>query len=108
MRATSAQTVLRGNGPCSVPHRTDSASTSNSPRPLSESVAGASGLGGSHRILKLKDGRTVGHNEVQLISGLITNPREVQILEMRYNLIRAQTLTPRLSREFIEKLLGDT
>lgn len=72
---------------------------------------GGRGLGSrrfTHRILKLKDGRTVGHNEVQLISGLITNPREVQILEMRYNLIRSQALTPRLSREFIEKLLGET
>ncbi|MFH9473466.1 helix-turn-helix domain-containing protein [Streptomyces anulatus] len=66
------------------------------------------GLGGSHRILKLKDGKTVGHNEVQLISGLITDPRQVQILEMRYNLIRSQALTPRLSRELIEKLLGET
>ncbi|MEV3892651.1 helix-turn-helix domain-containing protein [Streptomyces anulatus] len=66
------------------------------------------GLGGSHRILKLKDGKTVGLNEIQLISGLITDPRQVQILEMRYNLIRSQALTPRLSREFIEKLLGET
>ncbi|MFI7083628.1 helix-turn-helix domain-containing protein [Streptomyces anulatus] len=66
------------------------------------------GLGGSHRILKLKDGKTVGLNEVQLISGLITDPRQVQILEMRYNLIRSQALAPRLSREFIEKLLGET
>lgn len=66
------------------------------------------GLGGSHRILKLKDGKTVGLNEVQLISGLITDPRQAQILEMRYNLIRSQALTPRLSREFIEKLLGET
>ncbi|WP_405190280.1 helix-turn-helix domain-containing protein [Streptomyces anulatus] len=66
------------------------------------------GLGGSHRVLKLKDGKTVGLNEVQLISGLITDPRQVQILEMRYNLIRSQALTPRLSREFIEKLLGET
>lgn len=66
------------------------------------------GLGGSHRILKLKDGKTFGLNEVQLISGLITDPRQVQILEMRYNLIRSQALTPRLSREFIEKLLGET
>ncbi|MFY0509671.1 helix-turn-helix domain-containing protein [Streptomyces anulatus] len=66
------------------------------------------GLGGSHRILKLKDGKTVGLNEVQLISGLISDPRQVQILEMRYNLIRSQALTPRLSREFIEKLLGET
>ncbi|WP_030846074.1 helix-turn-helix transcriptional regulator [Streptomyces griseus] len=66
------------------------------------------GLGGSHRILKLNDGKTVGLNEVQLISGLISDPRQVQILEMRYNLIRSQALTPRLSREFIEKLLGET
>ncbi|MFI5923808.1 helix-turn-helix domain-containing protein [Streptomyces anulatus] len=66
------------------------------------------GLGGSHRILKLKDGKAVGLNEIQLISGLISDPRQVQILEMRYNLIRSQALTPRLSREFIEKLLGET
>ncbi|MEU3058456.1 helix-turn-helix domain-containing protein [Streptomyces griseus] len=66
------------------------------------------GLGGSHQVLKLKDGKTVGHNEVQLISGLITDPRQVQILDMRYNLLRSQALTPRLSREFIEKLLGET
>ncbi|MFF9080037.1 Scr1 family TA system antitoxin-like transcriptional regulator [Streptomyces rubiginosohelvolus] len=66
------------------------------------------GLGGSPRVLKLVDGKTVGHNEVQLISGLITGPRQVQILDMRYNLLRSQALTPRLSREFIEKLLGET
>ncbi|MFG3392028.1 helix-turn-helix domain-containing protein [Streptomyces parvus] len=66
------------------------------------------GLGGSHRVLKLMDGKTVGLNEVQLISGLISDPRQVQILDMRYNLLRSQALTPRLSREFIEKLLGET
>ncbi|MFF7252719.1 helix-turn-helix domain-containing protein [Streptomyces microflavus] len=66
------------------------------------------GLGGSHRVLKLVDGKTVGLNEVQLISGLISDPRQVQILDMRYNLLRSQALTPRLSREFIEKLLGET
>ncbi|MEU9764078.1 DUF5753 domain-containing protein, partial [Streptomyces sp. NPDC047985] len=66
------------------------------------------GLAGAHRVLKLSDGTAVGHNEVQLTSRLITNPKEVQILEMRYGLIRAQALTPRLSRTFIEKLLGET
>ncbi|MFG3134859.1 helix-turn-helix domain-containing protein [Streptomyces sp. NPDC048211] len=66
------------------------------------------GLGGSHEVLKLSDGSAVGHNEVQLISRLISDPREVQILEMRYGMIRAQALTPRLSRTFIEKLLGET
>ncbi|MFI6947017.1 helix-turn-helix domain-containing protein [Streptomyces sp. NPDC050422] len=66
------------------------------------------GLGGSHEVLKLSDGSAVGHNEVQLISRLISDPKEVQILEMRYGMIRAQALTPRLSRTFIEKLLGET
>lgn len=66
------------------------------------------GLAGSHRVLKLSDGMAVGHNEVQLTSRLITDPKEVQILEMRYGLIRSQALTPRLSRTFITKLLGET
>ncbi|MFF3399798.1 helix-turn-helix domain-containing protein [Streptomyces sp. NPDC002659] len=67
-----------------------------------------SGLDGSHRLLKLSDGTAVGYNEVQLTSRLISDPKEVQILEMRYGLIRSQALTPRLSRAFIEKLLGET
>ncbi|MFD4858228.1 helix-turn-helix domain-containing protein [Streptomyces atratus] len=66
------------------------------------------GLAGSHRVLKLSDGTAVGHNEVQLTSRLITDPKEVQILEMRYGLIRAQALTPQLSRTFITELLGET
>ncbi|MFG3508243.1 helix-turn-helix domain-containing protein [Streptomyces sp. NPDC047821] len=66
------------------------------------------GLDGSHLVLKLSDGTAVGHNEVQLTSRLISDPKEVQILEMRYGLIRSQALTPRLSRSFIEKLLGET
>ncbi|WP_406731794.1 helix-turn-helix domain-containing protein [Streptomyces sp. NBC_01794] len=67
-----------------------------------------SGLDGSHRLLKLSDGTAVGYNEVQLTSRLISDSKEVQILEMRYGLIRSQALTPRLSRDFIEKLLGET
>ncbi|MEU9118762.1 helix-turn-helix transcriptional regulator [Streptomyces sp. NPDC048506] len=67
-----------------------------------------SGLDGSLRVLKLKDGTAIGHNEVQLTSRLISNPREVQILEMRYGTIRAQALTPRESLAFIEKLRGET
>ncbi|MEU7283060.1 helix-turn-helix transcriptional regulator [Streptomyces sp. NPDC045431] len=66
------------------------------------------GLGGPHNVLKLRDGTAVAHSQAQLHSRLITDPREVQILEMRYGLIRSQALTPRLSRTFIEKLLGET
>jgi len=65
-------------------------------------------LAGSFRLLRLKEGKTVGLNEVQLISRVISDPKEVQILEMRYGIIRAQALTPRESLAFIEKLLGET
>lgn len=66
------------------------------------------GLGGPFRLLRLKDGTTIGHNEVQLVSRLISNPHELQILEMRYGMIRAQALTPRESLAFIEKVRGET
>ncbi|MFF0104999.1 helix-turn-helix domain-containing protein [Streptomyces hirsutus] len=65
------------------------------------------GLAGSFRLLRLRDGSTVGHNEVQLVSRVITDPREVQVLDIRYGTIRAQALTPRESLAFIEKVLGE-
>ncbi|MFZ4237341.1 DUF5753 domain-containing protein [Streptomyces murinus] len=67
-----------------------------------------SGLDGSFRLLRLNDGTTVGHLEVQHISRVITNPKEVQLLEMRYGIIRAQALNPRESSARIEKVLGET
>lgn len=66
------------------------------------------GLAGSLQLLRLKEGDTVGHNEVQLTSRLISDPKEVQIHEIRYGIIRAQALTPRESLAFIEKVLGET
>ncbi|MFB6554908.1 helix-turn-helix transcriptional regulator [Streptomyces sp. NPDC056405] len=54
-----------------------------------------SGLGGPLRLLKLKDGTTVGLNEVQLTNRVITDPKETTVLDMRYGIIRAQALTPR-------------
>jgi hypothetical protein len=66
------------------------------------------GMGGELRVLKLSDGSTVGYSEAQLNSRLISAPREVQILEMRYGIIRSQALTPRESLAFIEKLREQT
>ncbi|MEU6278060.1 helix-turn-helix transcriptional regulator [Streptomyces populi] len=66
------------------------------------------GLAGSFRLLRLRDGSTVGHNEVQLISRVITDPKEVQILDIRYGIIRAQALAPRESLAFIKTVLGET
>ncbi|MFE6404273.1 helix-turn-helix domain-containing protein [Streptomyces alboflavus] len=66
------------------------------------------GLGGSFRLLKLKNGTTFGHLAVQLLSRVISDPRELQILDMRYGMIRAQALTPQESRDFIEEVRGKT
>ncbi|MBO3674422.1 helix-turn-helix transcriptional regulator [Streptomyces sp. NEAU-YJ-81] len=66
------------------------------------------GMSGELRVLKLNDGTTVGYSEAQLTSRVISNPKEVQILELRYGIIRAQALTPRESLAFIEKLRGET
>ncbi len=74
--------------------------------PLSRSEN--SGLDGSFRLLRLGDGTTVGHTEVVHISRVIAEPKEVQLLEMQYGIIRAQALSPRESTALIEKVLGET
>ncbi len=66
------------------------------------------GLAGSFRLLRLRDGSAVGHNEIQLVSRVITDPKEVQLLDIRHGIIRAQALTPRESMAFVEKMLGET
>ncbi|MFE0374365.1 helix-turn-helix domain-containing protein [Streptomyces inhibens] len=66
------------------------------------------GLSGPFRLFKLKGGETLGYAEVQHLRRLVSEPREVQSLEMQYGSIRAQALTPRESLSFIEKLLGET
>ncbi|WP_371101756.1 helix-turn-helix domain-containing protein [Streptomyces sp. PU_AKi4] len=66
------------------------------------------GLGGPFHLLRLKEGSTVAHNEVQRTSRLISERKEIQILELRYGVIRAQALPPRESLAFIEKILGET
>ncbi|MFE1509739.1 helix-turn-helix domain-containing protein [Streptomyces sp. NPDC058726] len=66
------------------------------------------GLAGALQLLRLREGVTVGHMEVQLINRLISDPKDIQILEIRYGIIRAQALTPRESLAYIEKVLGET
>ncbi|MFB8773242.1 helix-turn-helix domain-containing protein [Streptomyces broussonetiae] len=66
------------------------------------------GLDGPFHLLRLKEGTTVAHSDIQLVSRLISDRREIQILELRYGIIRAQALTPRESLAYIEKLLGET
>ncbi|MGW0477349.1 helix-turn-helix domain-containing protein [Streptomyces coeruleorubidus] len=65
------------------------------------------GMAGPFRLLKLQDGKALGHFEAQLHNRVISDPRDVQILDMRYGMIRAQALSPRESLAFIEKVLGE-
>lgn len=66
------------------------------------------GLGGELQVLKLRDGGAVGYSEAQLTTTLVSDPKQVQLLELRYGIIRSQALSPRESQAFIEKALGDT
>lgn len=65
------------------------------------------GMSGQLQLLRLKDGATLGYSEAQLTSRLVSDPKEVQVLELRYGIIRAQALTPRESLTFIENVLGE-
>ncbi|EPD89080.1 hypothetical protein HMPREF1486_06633 [Streptomyces sp. HPH0547] len=66
------------------------------------------GMAGEHRVLKLNDGTTLASTDAQLTNRLISDPKEVQVIELRYGMIRSQALTPRESLAFIEKVLGET
>lgn len=66
------------------------------------------GMGGGLRVLKLRDGTSVGHLEMQAYSRVVSNPREVNALDLRYGIIRAQALSPRESLALINKLRGDS
>ncbi|MFE7609449.1 helix-turn-helix domain-containing protein [Streptomyces celluloflavus] len=66
------------------------------------------GLAGGFRLLKLRAGGTLGYTEVQHVTRLVSEPAQVQSLEIQYGIIRAQALTPRESLALIEKVLGET
>ncbi|MEU8887446.1 helix-turn-helix transcriptional regulator [Streptomyces sp. NPDC048442] len=66
------------------------------------------GMGGQLQLLSARSGSRAAHLEVQQLSRVFLDPKEVQLLEARYGIIRAQALTPRESLAFIEKVLGET
>ncbi|MBZ4322385.1 helix-turn-helix domain-containing protein [Streptomyces huiliensis] len=67
-----------------------------------------SGLEGPFRLLKLTDSTMVGLYEVQLASRVVTDAKELQVLDLRYGVVRAQALGPQESLAFVEKVLGET
>ncbi|MEU6298198.1 helix-turn-helix domain-containing protein [Streptomyces erythrochromogenes] len=66
------------------------------------------GMGGRIQVLKFADGSAVGRSDGAFHGRTVSDPKQLRILELRYGIIRAQALTPRESRAFIEELLGET
>ncbi|MBP0458235.1 helix-turn-helix domain-containing protein [Streptomyces montanisoli] len=66
------------------------------------------GMGGELEVLKLGDGSTYGYVAGQLTTRVLAYPKDVQVLELRYGIIRSQALSPRESLAFIEKVRDET
>ncbi|MBT2469410.1 helix-turn-helix domain-containing protein [Streptomyces sp. ISL-66] len=66
------------------------------------------GMEGLIQLLKFGDGSAVGRADGVFYGRPVSDPKQLRILELRYGIIRAQALTPRESRAFIEELLGET
>ncbi|MGW1127017.1 helix-turn-helix domain-containing protein [Streptomyces sp. NPDC002526] len=66
------------------------------------------GMGGVMEVLKFRDGSAVGRSEGDFGSRPVADPKRVRIIELRSGIMRAQALTPRESRAFIEQVLGET
>ncbi|WP_327402054.1 helix-turn-helix domain-containing protein [Streptomyces sp. NBC_01288] len=66
------------------------------------------GVAGGIEVLKFADGSAVGRSPAVANGRPVSEPRQLRILELRYGIIRAEALTPRESRAFIEQLLGET
>lgn len=66
------------------------------------------GMEGLIQLLKFADGSAVGRADGVFYGRPVSDRKQLQILELRYGIIRAQALTPRESRAFIEELLGET
>ncbi|MFD4790167.1 helix-turn-helix domain-containing protein [Streptomyces sp. NPDC058459] len=66
-----------------------------------------SGLDGRIELLKFADGSAVGQSDGAFNGRLISEPKHLRILELRYGTIRAQALPPGKSQTLIEELLGE-
>ncbi|WP_326694024.1 helix-turn-helix domain-containing protein [Streptomyces sp. NBC_01766] len=66
------------------------------------------GMGGGIEVLKFGDGTAVGRSPGAFNGRLVSDPKHLRVLELRYGMIRAQALTPRESLAFIERVLGET
>jgi transcriptional regulator with XRE-family HTH domain len=65
------------------------------------------GLSGPFTLMETDRGQRIAYVEVQDVSRLHTERKQVRELELKYGLIRAQALAPNASLAFIEQLLGE-
>ncbi|MER8031018.1 helix-turn-helix transcriptional regulator [Streptomyces bauhiniae] len=63
------------------------------------------GMNGQFRVLKSRGGKTLAQTTGQLYDRVLSDPQDVQVLEMRYGMIRAQALPPQESLAFIKDVL---
>ncbi len=66
------------------------------------------GMDGLIQVLRFRDGSAVGRSEGVFNGRLVSDPKDLRVLELCYGMIRAQAFTPRESLVFIEQVLGET
>jgi transcriptional regulator with XRE-family HTH domain len=64
-------------------------------------------LDGSVRLLEVSEGRRFAYSEGQQNGRLIAGPKEVSLLQHRYDTLRSQALNPNDSRGLLERLRGE-
>ncbi|NUU23746.1 MAG: helix-turn-helix domain-containing protein [Streptomycetaceae bacterium] len=64
-------------------------------------------LDGPIQLLELPDGRRLAYSEGQQNGRLIADPKEVSLLQQRYDTLRSQALNPIESRGLLERLRGE-
>ncbi|MFD3492771.1 Scr1 family TA system antitoxin-like transcriptional regulator [Streptomyces sp. NPDC058690] len=64
-------------------------------------------LDGPVRLLETPEGRRFAYREGQQNGRLISDVKEVSLLQQRYDTLRSQALTPKDSRDLLERLRGE-
>ncbi|MFI8419446.1 helix-turn-helix domain-containing protein [Streptomyces sp. NPDC085479] len=64
-------------------------------------------LDGPVRLLETPEGKRLAYSEGQQNGRLIADPKEVSLLQQRYDTLRSQALNPKESRGLLERLRGE-
>ncbi|TFE37233.1 XRE family transcriptional regulator [Streptomyces sp. ICN441] len=64
-------------------------------------------LDGPVQVLETSEGRRLGYSEGQENGRLISDPKQVSVLCQRYETLRSQAMSPKDSRDLLERLRGE-